>query len=91
LLDSFLRDGINKRKDKYGGSIQNRVRYPLEVLDVIIEVFGKQKVGVKLSPINDYNHNSDSDPLNLISYLIDRLNERQVAFLELSEGGSIGM
>ena len=41
LLDSFLRDGINNRKDKYGGSIENRARYPLEVLDTVIGVFGK--------------------------------------------------
>lgn len=52
LLDSFLRDKWNNRTDNYGGSIENRARFPLEILDEVIKVWGSSKVGVKLSPMN---------------------------------------
>ena len=76
LLDSFLRDGINKRTDNYGGSIENRARFPLEVLDVLINEFGAKRLGVKLSLRNDYNGMKESDPDSVLAYFIDRLNER---------------
>ena len=59
---------MNQRTDEYGGSIQNRCKFPLEVIDVLIEVFGKDRVGIKVSPITDYNDIDDSNPLELYSY-----------------------
>ena len=62
LLDSFLRDKWNNRTDNYGGPIENRARFPLEVIDVVAKVWGSTKVGVKITPVSDYNGMSDSDP-----------------------------
>jgi N-ethylmaleimide reductase len=89
-LDSFLRTGINQRTDAYGGSVENRARYPLEVLDAIIEVFDSQRVGLKLAPRNAFNHNSDINPEETLGYVIDQLNKRNVGFLEVSEGLNTG-
>jgi len=61
-----LSDACNKRDDDYGGSIENRARFCLEALDVLIEVFGADRVGIKLSPVCDYNNNVSSDPHALI-------------------------
>lgn len=85
IIDQFLRDGSNKRTDEYGGSIENRARLLFEVLDQLIEVFGAGKVGIKLSPTNDYNGMEDSDPIALFDYLIENLNKRNIAFVEVME------
>lgn len=50
MVDQFLRDGANKRTDHYGGSIENRCRFCLEVLDAMIEVYGNKRVGLRISP-----------------------------------------
>lgn len=76
LVDQFLRDSVNNRTDAYGGSIPNRARFLLEVLDQLIEVFGAQRVGLKLSPVCDYNDIHDSDPIALLDYLIEELNQK---------------
>lgn len=55
LLDQFLRGSANKRTDNYGGSVENRSRLLLEVVDVVAAVFGANRVGVKLSPVTTYN------------------------------------
>jgi len=66
IIDQFLRDGVNKRTDNYGGSIENRMRLCSEVLDQLISVFGSNRVGIKISPVNDYNKMSDSNPMALM-------------------------
>lgn len=50
LLDQFLRDGTNHRTDAYGGSVANRARLLLEVTQAVVEVWGGDRVGVRLSP-----------------------------------------
>jgi N-ethylmaleimide reductase len=85
LIDQFLQDGSNKRTDKYGGSIENRARLLFEVLDGVIGVWGKGRVGVRLSPYGTFNDMSDSDPMALFSYVLAGLNERGLAFLDLIE------
>jgi N-ethylmaleimide reductase len=85
LLDEFLQDGSNKREDNYGGSIENRARFPLEVLDAVIGIFGKGRVGVRISPYGTFNDMQDSDPIKLFSYVIDEFNKRQIAFLDCIE------
>ncbi|MDH5484907.1 MAG: alkene reductase, partial [Gammaproteobacteria bacterium] len=62
LLDQFLRDGSNKRNDEYGGEINNRMRLLKEVLEAVIDVWGADHVGVRLSPENRFNSMSDSHP-----------------------------
>lgn len=83
LIDEFLRDGSNKRTDKYGGSIENRIRFPLLVMDALISVFGADKVGIKLSPVGRYQDMFDSDPGNMMKYILVELSKRKVAFVEI--------
>jgi len=83
LLDQFLRDGSNKRNGQYGGSMENRARLLLEVLDAVCKVCGSDKVGLRLSPLNGFNSMLDSDPLGLSIWLAEKLNEYNLAYLHL--------
>lgn len=90
LLDQFLQDGSNKRADSYGGSIENRARLLLEVIDAVISVWGKGHVGVRLSPYGTFNDMSDSDPIKLFTYLLSQLNNRGIAYVHMIEPRSTG-
>jgi N-ethylmaleimide reductase len=83
LLDQFTRDGSNKRTDAYGGSIENRVRFPLEVTDAVVRVWGKDRVGYRISPKGSFNDMSDSDPVATFSYLAGQLNTRGIGYLHV--------
>ncbi|MEM7022953.1 MAG: alkene reductase [Pseudomonadota bacterium] len=85
LLDQFLQDNTNRRTDAYGGSIENRVRLPLEVLDAVVEVWGPERVGIRLSPFGTFNGMGDSDRVALFGHLIDRLNDYGLAYLHVVE------
>lgn len=85
LLDQFLRNGTNKRTDRYGGSIENRARLLLEVVDGVIAALGAQRVGVRLSPWNRFNDMSDSDGAALWDYVAFELNKRELAYLHVVE------
>ena len=93
LLDQFLQDGSNKRTDSYGGTVENRARLLLEVVDTVVEVWGKGRVGVRLSPYGTFCDMSDSDPVGLFSYVLRQLGQRQLAFVDLIEprSSSAGM
>lgn len=86
LLDQFLRDGSNTRTGAYGGSVENRARLLCEVLDAVIPVWGSDRVGVRLSPLNSYNDMRDSDPVGLVTYLAKRLNDFNLAYLHVMRG-----
>jgi N-ethylmaleimide reductase len=83
LLDQFTRDGTNHRADAYGGSIENRTRFPLEVTKAVIDVWGKERVGYRVSPTGPYNSMSDSDPRTTFSYLTERLNDLGIGYLHV--------
>ncbi len=83
LLDQFLRDGVNDRTDRYGGSIENRARLMFEVIDAAIAVFGAGRVGLRISPLVPFNDVVDSDPKALVAYVAAQLNARGAAFLDL--------
>jgi len=83
LLDEFLRDGANKRSGPYGGSIENRARLLLEVLDAAISVWGADRVGLRISPLNSYNSMIDSDPVGLTTYIAQQCSARGIAFLHV--------
>ncbi len=85
LLDQFLQNGTNKREDSYGGSIENRTRFLLEVIDVAINIWGRGRVGVRLSPYGTFNEMSDSDPVALFTFLLHALNERGIAYVHMIE------
>ena len=85
LIDEFIRDVTNQRTDEYGGSIENRMRFSLEVIDELITVFGKGRVGIKLSPVGRYQDMYDSNPIEAYTYLLKKLDEKGIAFVELVE------
>lgn len=83
LLDQFTRSYTNRRTDQYGGSVENRLRFPLEVVDACIEAIGSDKLGIKLSPIGRYNDMFDENPLETYTLFIKELNKRKLAFIEM--------
>jgi N-ethylmaleimide reductase len=83
LLDQFTRDGTNKRTDAYGGELANRVRLPLEVTEAVVGVWGRDRVGYRISPNGSFNSMSDSDPLQTFTYLTERLNALGIAYLHV--------
>jgi N-ethylmaleimide reductase len=90
LLDQFLQDGSNHRTDEYGGSVENRSRFLLEVVDAVTTVWGKGRVGVRLSPYGTFNDMKDSDPNALFRYLLTQLSNRSIAFVDLIEPRASG-
>src|SRR5262249_44815626 len=85
LLDQFLRDGANHRTDAYGGSIANRARFPLEVVDAVTAVWGPRRVGYKLSPYFSGYSMSDSNPVETFSFIAEDLNKRGLLYLHVTE------
>ncbi|WP_317890539.1 alkene reductase [Acidicapsa ligni] len=85
LLDQFLEDKTNHRTDIYGSSIENRARLLLEVVDATIEVWGKGRVGVRLSPYGTFSDMGDSNPVELFNYVLEQLSQRGVAYAHLVE------
>lgn len=83
LIDQFLRDGANQRTDIYGGSIENRTRFLLEVINAVSEVYDQKQIGLRLSPRNNFNGNFDSDPISHFSYIVEQLNQFDLAYLHL--------
>ena len=91
LLDEFLRDGSNRRSGPYGGSLQNRAKLLLEVTDAVIGVWGADRVGARLSPLNSYNDMRDSDPVGLTSYVAAQFNQRKIAYLHMMRADFFGV
>eukprot|EP01027_Heterolobosea_sp_BB2_P016437 GEZU01023415.1.p1 GENE.GEZU01023415.1~~GEZU01023415.1.p1 ORF type:complete len:203 (-),score=50.55 GEZU01023415.1:96-704(-) len=89
LPNQFLHDGSNKRTDKYGGSIENRSRFVLEVVDAVSRVAGNDRVGIKLSPSNTFNSMSDSNRLALYTHLAEQLSQRGLAYVTVMEAGEM--
>ena len=90
LLDQFLRDGSNRRTDNYGGSIENRARLLLEVTKAVVDAAGSDKVGLRISPVNPFNDMKDSNPQALFNYVAQQLNQFNLAYLHVVEGGIHG-
>lgn len=85
LLDQFLHDGSNRRTDQYGGSIENRSRLLLEIVDAVAMAIGADRVGVRLSPWSGILEMKDSAGLALWEYVIAELGKRDIAYLHLIE------
>ena len=83
LPHQFLVDSANHRTDDYGGSIENRARFVLEVMERLVRVWGEGRVGIRLSPTLAYNGMVDSDPWATFSYVIEKLNALPLAYLHL--------
>lgn len=85
LLDQFIRDGSNKRSDTYGGSIENRLRFPLEVVEAVTAEIGAGRTGIRLSPTNPNGGIADSDPVKTFSYAANALSGFNLAYLHVME------
>jgi N-ethylmaleimide reductase len=90
LADTFLQDGTNKRTDAYGGIIENRVRFPLELVDALVGVWGADRVGVRISPSGKWGAISDSNPAATFGYYTQRLNAFGLAYLHIIEPRVMG-
>jgi len=90
LLDQFQRDSSNKRTDAYGGSIENRARLTLEVVDGILAALRPEKVGIRFSPVSPANDVADSDPQALFGYLVEQIAKRRLAYIHIVEGATGG-
>lgn len=85
LLDQFLKSGSNHRTDEYGGSLENRLRLPLMVIQAVLDVWGKDKVGVRVGPTGSFNGMHDDNPLETFSAFAKQLNDLGIAYLEVVE------
>ena len=81
LLDQFLQDATNHRTDAYGGTIENRARLMIEVVDAVISVFGAARVGLHLAPRGDSHDVGDSNPLATFGYVAEQMAQRKIAFI----------
>ncbi|CAM3519691.1 alkene reductase [Halomonas sp. FME1] len=93
LLNQFLATGSNKRTDQYGGSLENRARFPLEVVDAVVDVFGGDRVGIRMTPFIELFGLTDDEPEAMAFYMAEQLSKRGLAYLHLNEpnwaGGDI--
>jgi N-ethylmaleimide reductase len=92
LLEQFIRDSTNKRTDQYGGSVQNRTRLSIEVAEAVAEIWGGERVGVRLSPMTRSVGDTplDSDPQGTYGALAERLGKLRLAYLHCIEGQTRG-
>lgn len=91
LLDQFLRDGSNQRSDEYGGSIANRARLLLDVIEATCEIWESGRVGLRISPLNSFNNMQDSDPIALTTWLAEKLNKYNLAYLHVMRSDFFGV
>ncbi|EAR89966.1 FAD/FMN-binding family oxidoreductase (macronuclear) [Tetrahymena thermophila SB210] len=91
LVDQFLRESSNLRTDEYGGSIPNRCKFCLEIIDELISVFGNGRVSIRFSPVGRYNQMYDSNPLDLMKHLFIELEKRNLSFVELRRFGKFDL
>ncbi|MBT9558043.1 MAG: alkene reductase [Myxococcales bacterium] len=85
LPNQFLVDGANQRTDEFGGSVENRARFVIEVMRRLVRVWGPSRVGIKLSPTIPYNGITDSNPLATFGYLLGQLNELPLSYVQLMQ------
>lgn len=90
LLDAFLRDGSNHRTDLYGGSIENRARFLLEVMAAVTAEIGASKVGIRLSPVSPVNDSNESNPQPLFEHVVRELEKLHPVYIHVVEGHTGG-
>ncbi len=85
LLDQFTRSGTNHRTDDYGGSLHNRLRFPLEVAEAVTDVWGADRVGYRIAPTGEFNSMSDDDPRTTFTELAAGLGRLGLVYLHVAE------
>lgn len=90
LIDQFLRDSSNHRHDAYGGSIENRTRFLFEVVQAVASEIGAERVGVRFSPVSEFNDVRDSQPQALFERAVERMDALHIAYVHIIEGQTGG-
>ncbi|MDE3245994.1 MAG: alkene reductase [Acidobacteriota bacterium] len=91
LLEQFLRPSSNQRTDRYGGSIEHRARFVLEVAEAEIQAIGKEKVGIRLSPFGVFNDMPLYDAMESeYAWLAEQLDARGLAYIHLVDHSGMG-
>lgn len=87
LVDQFIQDNTNNRTDEYGGSIENRARFPLEIMAALAKAVGASRAAIRLSPWDRFQHMRMKDPVPQFSYLVETLAERypDLAYIHVTE------
>ncbi|KAM7515328.1 hypothetical protein LguiA_004911 [Lonicera macranthoides] len=85
LIDQFMKDQVNDRTDKYGGSLENRCRFALEIVEAVSNEIGPDRVGIRLSPFANYMESGDSDPEALGLYMSESLNKYNILYCHMVE------
>jgi len=91
LLDSFLRESSNQREGPYGGSMERRARFPLEVVAATAEAIGAGRVGVRISPLNSYQSMAEPDPVAMTAHFAAELSRLGIAFLHVLRADFFGI
>jgi len=92
LLDQFVNSSSNQRTDDYGGSVENRARLLVEVIEAVREIWGSDRMGVRLSPLGTFNDMGDDDPEVTFGHIAERLSAYDLAYLHVvnpNESGSV--
>jgi N-ethylmaleimide reductase len=90
LIEQFLQSHTNLRTDQYGGSIENSARFLMEVTQAVVEVWGADRVGVRLSPYGVANDSGEAAPMPLYTHVIKALEPLGLAYLHFVEPRSSG-
>ncbi len=90
LIHQFLSDKTNNRTDNYGGSIENRARLLLELVEALIAVWPAGRIGIRLSPVTHSNDMDDSEPMATFSYVVEQLNHFGLSYIHWVEGETMG-
>jgi len=90
LVDQFLRGGTNRRTDRYGGSLENRLRFLSDVTEAATGEWGADRVGVRLSPLSAFNDMEDDDPRATFTAAAARLSDLGIAYLHVVEQNDFG-
>ncbi|KAK6930547.1 NADH:flavin oxidoreductase/NADH oxidase, N-terminal [Dillenia turbinata] len=85
LIDQFMKDQVNDRTDQYGGSLENRCRFALEIVEAVVNEIGADRVGIRLSPFADYMESGDSNPEALGLYMVESLNKYNIVYCHMVE------
>jgi N-ethylmaleimide reductase len=90
LIDQFLKDETNKRSDRYGGTIENRMRFAVEVVEAIAKVWERSRIGIRLSPVSPANDARDSNPAAIFLPFARKLSDAGLAYIHVVEGATGG-
>lgn len=86
LLDQFIRSNTNLRKDQYGGTVQNRIRILIEIIEAILKIWPSNRIGIRLSPVSTFNDMCDANPFMTFSTLIEAINPYHLSYIHCIEG-----